>query len=256
MRVQALLPEGLVRLMAYRSRFSALGLSPNLAFSRQWRTALESSLVELLPRDVLFSLECVVDVGANLGNWSVGIARLTSARQIIAYEPNPAVFQLLEQKARAFPQIRCVNSAVGATIGAITLNVHEMHQLSSVLEINDDALAAHGASQAASTKCEVPVTTLDHDLKDYERISLLKVDVQGFEPEVFAGARSVLQRTQVLLTEVTYAPYYHDDLQFSALYDVITSLARFELWGISAPSVSPAGRPLWADAIFVQELES
>lgn len=254
MEMRALVPEGLLRLIDYRRRFQALNLSPNFAFSRQHRAALEHSLIELLPREELSALRCVVDVGANKGSWAIGIAGLTNAERVIAYEPIPEVYSALQRNARKFPHISCFNCAVGATIGRATLHVESQSELSSIREMTNVAETVHGVDLARTRDITVPLTTLDHDLADCDEISLLKIDVQGYEAEVLAGARSILRRTRVLLVEILYSSYYVDALDFTALHSLIVSNANFKLWGISAPAISQDGKPWWADAVYVQTL--
>ncbi len=246
------MPSGLVRLKNFERRFRALGLPPSWARSRIYRKALEETQLELIPKSLLSSLECVVDIGANVGDWSVGVALLTSARKIIAYEPVPAVFQQLALNTRHHPQIRCVQSALGNKEGYVEMNVHPMHQLSSVLTLRDEIRAVHGIEQDIASQIQVPVRILDEDLRDQAEISLLKIDVQGYEPQVFAGGPLVLRRTRALMVEVTYSSYYHGDVQFDELHRLISSIAPFKLWGISAPHCDAAGKPMWADAVYVQ----
>jgi FkbM family methyltransferase len=205
-----------------------------------------------MPRERLAELKCVVDVGANVGNWSVAIARITGAKQIIAFEPIPNLFERLQQSAREYPQIHCEQLAIGASSGQVTLNVERVHQLSSVLKMRNETRSMHGMSQDDTEQIVVPMNTLDDALSDCDEVSLLKLDVQGYEPEVFAGARTALKRTRILMTEVTYTPYYHGDLQLESYLDLIRSCSNLRLWGISAPGCSPLGRPMSADAIFVQ----
>jgi Methyltransferase FkbM domain len=94
--------------------------------------------------------------------------------------------------------------------------------------------------------------TLDEDLRNRAEISLLKIDVQGYEPQVLKGAQAILKRTKILMIEVTYSSYYHGDMQFADLHRLVTSIAPFRLWGISAPHCAPSGKPMWADAVYVQ----
>lgn len=248
----AILPEILTRLLAYRRRFARLNLPASYALHRNYRKALEISNIELIPHDRLNRLGCVVDVGANLGDWSVAIAQLTTASRIIAFEPVPEIFSKLGESCAPYPQISCRQTALGASTGTVTMNVYPIHQLSSVLVIEDDARRSHMLSDTSQEKrIVVPMTTLDEELDTVDEISILKVDVQGYEPDVFAGAANVLKRTSVLLTEITYAPYYRGDQPFLNLWHHLLSFAPFQLWGGSAPRVSPAGRPMWADAVFV-----
>ena len=247
-----LMPAALVRLWEFQQRFRTMGLPENWARSQKYRKALDMSEIELIPAASIPTLKCVVDVGANLGEWSIGIALLTRAKEIIAYEPVPQLFEQLQNKVKPYPQIRCVNCSVGATVGQVEINVHQRHQLSSVLMIQDEARRVHGMEQDVAVPVCVPLTTLDEDLRDRTEISLLKIDVQGYEPQVLEGARAILKRTEVLMMEVTYSSYYQGDMQFADLHRLVTSIAPFRLWGISAPHCAPSGKPMWADAVYVR----
>jgi FkbM family methyltransferase len=251
MRAENLLPLGVANLLDYRRRFSRLGLSSRLSLHRSYRRWLEISRIELLPRDLLALPECVVDVGAGIGEWSMAVARLTNAKNIYAFEPNPDVFARLQQYVQGCPQIRCSMVALGASTGQVTLNVESVPELSSVLLLRNDMRQVHG-SFGPSKQVLVPMTTLDQQLHEWDEITLLKIDVQGYESQVLAGARQVLRRTRTLMIEITYVPYYQGDCQFDSLFHLITSMSELELYGISAPHCSADGRPLWADAIFVR----
>ncbi len=247
-----LAPAGLVRLWDYQGRFRALALPAEWSRRRMYRKALEVSQIELLPVEKIASLQRVVDVGANLGEWCIGIALLTKAQEIIAYEPIPEVFKQLRENTQLYSQIRCVQSALGASTGQIEMNVYRRHQMSSILPIQDDVRFIHGMQHDIAVPVRVSVTTLDEDLRSCDEISLLKLDVQGYEPQVLMGARTVLQRTQLLMVEVTYSSYYRGDMQFEDLHQLIRSLSPLKLWGISAPHCAPSGKPMWADAVYVR----
>lgn len=242
---------GLVRWLDYRRRLHALALPGGLAFSQKYRRALDVSQIDLIPAGQIPFLQCVVDVGANLGEWSIAMAELTKATQIIAVEPVPEIFQELRANTRNYPRIRCIQSAVGEKSGWVTIHVHQLHQLSSVLRIRDEVRPVHGVQQDIAEPVQVPMTSLDESLSDIGEVSLLKIDVQGYEPQVLSGARSVLKRTKMLMLEVTYSSYYQGDQQFGEMDRLITKLSPLQLWGISAPHCSASRRPLWADAVYV-----
>ena len=82
-------PAGLMRYWDYERRFRTLGMPPEWARKKSYRKAIDASLVEMIPADHRANLKCVVDVGANVGEWSVGIAMLTHASDIVALEPVP-----------------------------------------------------------------------------------------------------------------------------------------------------------------------
>lgn len=248
-----LLPHGLDKLLNYRKRFRSLNLPSTYSLFREYRNAIEGSLIEMLPMDARKELKLVIDVGANLGSWCSAIALLTKAKKIIAYEPDPDIFSQLQQNIQRFPNILCKNIALGSSVKKVSFNVERMHQLSSMLTISNEGRNIHGISQDNSKQITVSMTTLDNDLKEYDEISLLKIDVQGYEHEVLLGAKEVINKTKVLMIEVHYHPYYKDSLSFEDLWGLIRSIAPMKMWGISNPHCLPSGRPVWADAVFVQK---
>ena len=137
-------------------------------------------------------------------------------------------------------------------IGETEIHVHERSELSSILPLTDDGKGYHHILGTKSQVERVSITTLDAALADFPTIDLLKIDVQGYEAQVFAGAHQTLQRTKVILVEVMYRPYYESALDFGELLNLITSIAPFRIRAVSQPRFSLEGEPLWADAVFVR----
>ena len=95
---------------------------------------------------------------------------------------------------------------------------------------------------------EVEVTTVDELLSGQEP-SLIKVDVQGSESEVLAGARRTLETTDALLLEVTFVSHYGGDATFPRLHELVSDMG-FELVALSDPWPSSRGTILWMDACY------
>lgn len=210
--------------------------------------------MELLPLTrPIRELGFVVDVGANSGRWCTALSSLISLEKLIAFEPLPSVFQELELNTREYPRIQCIQSAIGASCGTVKMHVESVSELSSVLPMTSQGRGYHQIDSSWIPKViEVPLTTLDEALKEIDSIDLLKVDVQGYESAVFAGASSILQRTAILLIEIMYAPYYEGALGFHDLLKKINEIAPFKLWAVSCPHFSGTGEPVWADVVLVK----
>ena len=113
-KYKAFFPEGLVRLNNYRQRFAWIGLPKHLAFFRKYRQAIDISLIDMIMPKIDKTLDIVIDVGANLGEWSVAIATLLDAKKIIAYEPIPEIYTQLISNTRSYNHILCKQSAIGS----------------------------------------------------------------------------------------------------------------------------------------------
>lgn len=130
-----------------------------------------------------------IDVGAHLGGHSVFFAEIMS-REVIAFEPNPALYPCLQMNAKG-RKIKAFNLGLGAREGrASVLPGPEGNTGMAHLGEGDD----------------VDVCTLDRFLwaqDDYPMVALIKIDVEGMEPEVLAGADRTLRRCRpVVTTEV------------------------------------------------------
>ena len=127
----------------------------------------------------------VVDAGANIGVLSLLAARLAPAGLVYAFEPAPRSAEYVRRNARA-------NGATNVVVEAVALSDHEGE---TAFATNADYPAgAHLAVDEASIT--VPVTTLDawSARVGLRRLDLVKVDVEGAELLVLAGARATIRR--------------------------------------------------------------
>ncbi len=131
--------------------------------------------------------ELCVDVGAHLGNHTVFLAKVCGAR-VLAFEPQPDMFDALRRNVELNgleELVTTYNVALGERPGHGTLR----HALpdntgSAKLELEDDG--------------SVRVSTLDEHVGDL-RVSLMKIDVEGFELEVLKGAERVIARDNPII---------------------------------------------------------
>jgi FkbM family methyltransferase len=140
---------------------------------------------------------CVVDVGANLGMFSVWASRyLAPTGRIIALEPHPDAYRLLRRNLSRVPcAAEALNVACGATEQTLPLYFSPERLTVATLERPADQLLE---------RIEVPVRRLDDVLTELgvQRIGLLKIDVEGWELQVLDGAEDCLRRTDRLVLEV------------------------------------------------------
>ena len=130
--------------------------------------------------------EIFADVGANVGAFTVLAAGVADAKTI-SFEPSVETFEMLSRNVRLnnlTDRVRPVNAVVGRSVGSV--------QFSSGLGTENHVAIAVENSKSVT----VPMTTLDHELAA-SPATLLKVDVEGFETEVFGGADNTL-KNQVL----------------------------------------------------------
>lgn len=133
-----------------------------------------------------------VDVGANVGAYTLLAAGVAGANSV-AIEPSPSTFDYLTRNVRLNDltlKVNVVNAALGRSEGRIRLT---------------DGLGTENyvcPENAGWDSVEVRVTTLDTLLRG-STPALIKMDVEGFETEVLAGAAETLAQPslQALIVE-------------------------------------------------------
>lgn len=160
-----------------------------------YKTWIESGPVDRL-KDFVAPGSTVVDVGANIGFFTLKFADWVGERgQVIAIEPDPENFETLAAKVGAAGverRVRLHCAAATARAGYVNLRRNELHP-------GDHRITADAGGIMVSA------VTVD-DLvgaAGAEQVSLVKVDVQGAEMLVLAGAeRTLAEMRPVLFVEV------------------------------------------------------
>lgn len=210
--------------------------------------AVEARL-NLLPPGSLATIGAVIDVGANQGRWSQAVLALTDPVRLIAIEPSPLVLPHLRSALARHHNAVVVAAAVGETAGETNFNITaHSHSASVLLPRTGEMDQLYGYGYEVVEQLTVPMTTLDEVTADLAEVSLLKIDVQGFEASVLAGAAKTLAKTRWLLIEVNFRSHYRGDLLFPDLHGLLAGVG-FQLAGMSAPLVQ-RGVAMWADALY------
>lgn len=140
--------------------------------------------------------DVVVDVGANIGHMvSLMALRAGPNGKVIAIEPHPLIFGELQYNIAAWKQVREVAPIVAHNL-ALT-NFAGVAELIVPHDFDTNrglSFLANGNGQSGSqgTSYQVPVNTLDAVVGELERISFLKIDVEGHELAVLKGAQGLL----------------------------------------------------------------
>lgn len=152
-----------------------------------WFEPFETLLVQRLvsPGDT------VVDVGANIGYYTLQFARLVGATgRVVAFEPDPHNFALLEENVwqNGYRNVTLVRAAVAARSGGVRLHLNAANR-------GDHRIYASDPGRPA---IDVEAVALDEYFADHAgRLDLVKIDVQGAETGVFAGMRRLVAEHRV-----------------------------------------------------------
>jgi FkbM family methyltransferase len=151
-------------------------------------------------RPELFRGGHIVDVGANIGYNAVLFARaLAPGFRVFAFEPDADNFALLARTTAGLP-VDATAAAVGAVDGEVELWQNRDHHADHRV-----VTAAWKAAHPEAT-VRVPVVRLDTALAGKGPIAFVKIDVQGYEPQVLAGMTRVVADHPDIVVALEVAP--------------------------------------------------
>jgi FkbM family methyltransferase len=199
------------------------------------------------------AIDLVLDVGANTGQYARELRELGYAGRIVSFEPLREAHEALARAAAGdLHWTVAPRMALGEHDGEADLNVSENLASSSVLTASGIALAAEPLVRA-NRRERAPMARLDGAATRYlthAQHMFLKIDVQGYEPQVLAGASGLLGRIEGIQLEMSLVPLYEGQALLWELND------RLERLGFSAHALMPGfsdpltGRLLQLDGVY------
>ena len=202
------------------------------------RFLFESSLSQVLRR---LDVNCVLDVGANQGQYGLMLRGLGYSGYIVSFEPVSEPFQALQAVARHDPKWSAHQWALDAQATRARIHVTRGTDFSSVLQPTGYPIERFGGSAPVERVEQVDVRRLDQVLRDViahiDRPRLfLKTDTQGYDLQVFAGAAGVIDRVLGLQSEIAPVPLYE------GAPTMVEALRTFQSAGFELSELSPVSR--------------
>ncbi len=211
--------------------------------------ALESvqafvSALKLPPGAVCF------DVGANTGQTIDAFLDGVIEPEIHAFEPSQEPFAELQCKYGSDARVRVVKSGVSSRSGTETIHVNSSSKLNSLHRTNEKSDFKQG-SVVGEEKIEL--VTLDAYCADggIDSIDVLKIDVQGHEPEVLEGAQGLIRNGQIdwIIAEVQFGDFYvTEGNDLKRIIDLLKGYRVFAI--IDLTYIGKSGAISHADFIF------
>ncbi|WP_018148406.1 FkbM family methyltransferase [Henriciella marina] len=185
-------------------------------------TDVLNALTATLPADAR-----TVDVGANFGLFGVHAAHVAPEGKVVALEPLPSAFDLLEKNIDQnglSARVEAINAAVSNRGGKAKFFVATDGAFSGLRDTGRSPLLdTVNVSKIALDKC-APVQALD-------RIDFLKIDTEGHEAGVLAGAKDTLGRSPEAFVMLEYS---HKNLTDASRVDLLGELNSLMDAGFSA----------------------
>lgn len=154
----------------------------------------------------------ILDVGANVGQSTLWYLESFPSAQIYAFEPLPNVYKRLQSSLKHHQNVTCIEKAVGRQNGKI-----QIPYIKSDTVLTTQVLK--GSLQRSPDDIDIEVVNLDNfvEEQEIETIDILKTDTEGYDLDVLAGARELLEAGRIvyILSEATTN---EEDTQYTSFY--------------------------------------
>ena len=217
-----------------------------------------STPLEIIRRTVGREDCTILDVGANVGNTSELYLVMFGQPEIHAFEPQPEVFAELERRIGARDGVTLNQIALGDRVGTATFYQNNDPATSSLLPLHPESSWAQELKLAQRAEIEVPVDTIDHycATRGIGRVDLVKLDIQGFEPDCLRGAADMLRRQaiRVIQAEIITHRKYRRRTTFLDVESILAPCG-YRLYSVVDLIGNGQGELLVLDALYVLEAE-
>lgn len=178
-------------------------------------------------------IDCVLDVGANRGQFAEELRRIGYCGQIVSFEPIASEFLVMKTQRQHDRQWTGYSMALGSKEETMSITIPKLTVMSSLLEF---------ACEEKNTRIEqIEVRRLDTLFPDLQQKlgffrPFLKMDTQGYDLEVFRGAAGCIGQIRGMQSELSVRPLYKNMPHY------LEALAAYEHEGFDLYNLSVVNR--------------
>lgn len=191
----------------------SVALRPLTHASIIWRNKDLEPNIRRLVKSVIYQLDkskdrgCFIDVGANVGMYSWEVFKNSPQRKILAFEPDPLNFELLEITLKEYD------------FGNMEIYPFALSNKNQKVSFFQDTITSATGNICGSDKTwienylginasKIPIEAKRLDSFKGEELvpSLMKVDVEGHELKVLEGAEAIIAQTKPIMIIESFPP--------------------------------------------------
>jgi FkbM family methyltransferase len=179
-----------------------VGIAPHLISTGKWEPHITKVFTSLIKGG-----DTVLDIGANLGYFSVIAAPLVDERgKVMAFEANPNLCALLEKSFVVNGMFRngkaqLFNKGVMDQAGEMIFHFPPNQMGSGAFFVPEDRAKSDGMGEVI-----VPIVALDEFLGPDFTADVVKMDIEGSEPLALKGMSKIIQRSKGIKLIIEYSP--------------------------------------------------
>jgi FkbM family methyltransferase len=138
--------------------------------------------------------QVIIDAGANIGAASIYFSKIFPEARIVAVEPDPQNAEICRRNCESLENVTVVEAAIGSTPGRVKLKRPD----------NKDK-TSYSIQTERGEGADIHVVTVDELLANAGlggKLFIIKIDIEGFEKDLFSSETSWLSEATVVIIEL------------------------------------------------------
>ena len=174
----------------------------------------------------------IIDVGANIGFESLYFAKKYPGNLVFSYEPASFAHQCLSRskEINRCENLKIFKMGVGDKGGQMQINAPTHNSYNKGLAAIDNNFDLDDTF----VKETIAIVTLDEHIKENQRVSFIKIDVQGYEQNVLRGALDLIGKDRPVIIFEHYDSYHSQPLEERKKIESLFSSMNYEFYLIRA----------------------
>ena len=159
--------------------------------------------------------DCILDIGANIGQFRTDVRSVMKKVRIISFEPLKSNFKSLKKIEKVDSNFKAVQMGIGKA-GKFQINVASNSGLSSSIYASEKHSKLYKQIKFRNVE-EIQLITLIEAMQTYAGNAsniMLKIDVQGAENDVLNGLKKVSKLVRAVIVESSYTNLYSSGTTF------------------------------------------
>jgi FkbM family methyltransferase len=145
----------------------------------------------------------VIDAGANLGMFSIAVARYSPHSAVYGFEPVPDTFRSLVKNVAPYPNVKVFNKGLGEATTKREMLVSSIVSSSNMFQ---GSAAIDLPLPGEVTRMDLAITTIDDVVASERlpRVDFIKMDTEGYEAKILTGARETIKKFKPTIVMSAY----------------------------------------------------
>jgi len=220
--------------LLYKLSLSGLGI---LNHENDYVSGEKNFIEQLIQQNKLTS-GVVLDIGANIGNYSIMLRQHKISLPLFSFEPNQDSYNTLAQNAELY-KFTSIKKGMGAQTGQAKMYDYASENSTEHASMYRDVIEQ--IHKSVAREIDIQLTTVDEFVaqNNIDEIALLKIDTEGNELNVLKGASQSIEKGLINIIQIEFNEM--NVVSRSFMKDIVDMLPSYNFYRLLPGGMLPLG---------------